>query len=377
MWRGTLPLYVLDPQHTDALFETEYLPHLEALKKSGKMCLFRLPSLKETPSTAGSLNKVFAFLSKFSLPENDVFTKLDVLSKTPQPTRSTRTGTNFSIARECGLKRSNETLELSGYDAEMVDLMTRAQASNREEARSYQGRPDPEVLGGRSRFERMTQRAIIDRLTLAHRDELPKTMIIGDSIRMRISNGSGHAVHAYDRLVGKANLIHVPHNCGGSKVGRSFVDLWMQAAPDIVTYNCGLHDLTRTIDGVSTASSSRPEEYEENLCFIFERMRAAKVKCLIWKTLTPVDEEWHSVTKKGTEARRVYRLNADIATYNEIASRVAQKFDIDIIDFNALVHGAGVRACLVNDGVHLSTFGSRLLGHALADKIQSKLFDLN
>ncbi len=147
----------------------------------------------------------------------------------------------------------------------------------------------------------------------------------------------------------------------------------MQAKPDIVTYNCGLHDLTRTIDGIPTASSSSPEEYQENLRYIFGRMQAAKVKTLIWKTLTPVDEGWHSVTKKGTEARGVYRLNADITIYNEIARNIAQEFDTQIIDFNALVHAAGVRECLVDDGVHLSTFGGRLLGQALANKISPHL----
>ena len=97
------------------------------------------------------------------------------------------------------------------------------------------------------------------------------------------------------------------------------------------------------------------------------------MKTLIWKTLTPVDEAWHSVTKKGSEARRVYRLNADIVLYNEIARGVAQEFDLQVIDFNTLVQAAGVRDCLVNDGVHLSTFGGRLLGQALAEEISRHL----
>jgi hypothetical protein len=105
--------------------------------------------------------------------------------------------------------------------------------------------------GGRSEFEIDRQRQIIGWLHQNSRPDLLSVMIIGDSIRMRIADSTGYGLHAYRHLIGKANLLHVPHNCGGTSVHRSWLENWLQLRPDIVHINAGLHDLASNLRGAS------------------------------------------------------------------------------------------------------------------------------
>src|SRR3954451_17989784 len=72
------------------------------------------------------------------------------------------------------------------------------------------------------------------------RTELPKVVLIGDSIRM------GYAPKVAERLAGKAGVISSPDNGGDSANVLANLDEWVvRQKPDVVHLNCGLHDLKR------------------------------------------------------------------------------------------------------------------------------------
>src|SRR6478672_11150930 len=95
--------------------------------------------------------------------------------------------------------------------------------------------------------------------------ELPKVLLVGDSIRL------GYAPGVVTRLSGKAVVVSPPENGGDSANVLSHLDEWvLRQKPDIVHLNCGLHDLKR-----SRANGHHQVEldgYAENLRRIVARI---------------------------------------------------------------------------------------------------------
>ncbi len=220
------------------------------------------------------------------------------------------------------------------------------------------------VLGGRNEFERTRQQQIVDRLTAAEVPGRKRVLLIGDSIRMRIRDSTGYGLHAYDRLIDHFNLTHIPHNTGSTTAVLNNLEDWLSCRPDIVYLNAGLHDLATAPRGAPPPPSHQPPEiYAKNVRQIIEMINTAEVEMTIWALNTPVHDQWH------TTDRKLHRLNKDVILYNQTATEVMAELDIPINDLFQPILEAGLEACLMRDGVHLTHTGSALLGRIVADRI--------
>ncbi len=219
------------------------------------------------------------------------------------------------------------------------------------------------TAGGRNEFERWTQRDILARVKAAEQPGLSRVMLIGDSIRMRLKNATGYVLHAYRHLIGKVNLIHIPHNCGGTRGLLGNIDDWLTAKPDLIHVNAGLHDLVLGRKRREPLTYQDIPTYQNNLRSLFSKMTDAGAR-VIWALNTPVDDEWHS---RGD--RFVIRINSDVIAYNEASKDVAVGFNIPVNDLYTPLMEAGVRTVLLPDGVHLSHKGSVIAGKLVADAV--------
>jgi lysophospholipase L1-like esterase len=220
-------------------------------------------------------------------------------------------------------------------------------------------------LGGSNEFQRFRQARIVDDLHGRHRPGRKRVMIIGDSIRMRQSNSTGYGLYAYAALKDRANLFHVPHNCGSSSAVLQYLDNWLQCRPQVVHINAGLHDLVFGLRGESAPSYVTAEQYAANVRAILARLRAAGVERILWALNTPVVEAWHNV--KG---RRFGRRNADIRAYNAAAAQAAREADVEVTDLFTPLWDAGVERTLLADGVHLNPRGAEMLGRSVAAAVE-------
>ncbi len=231
-------------------------------------------------------------------------------------------------------------------------------------------------MGGRSEFERGRQRQILSWLADNRSENAPKVMLLGDGTRMRMSNGTGYAIHAYRRLIGKVNIEHVPQNCGGTIVGRKLIGEWLKCKPDIVHYNAGLQDLAKPKkESAANGDYVSVDTYKENLSAIFTEILSSGVSKLIWALSTPVYDEWHATQTRSTGVRRLARHDADVQAYNDASLEVAKEFGLTVNDLYSPLMEAGLREALLPDGVHLSARGSRLLGRQVAEMVEQAAVD--
>jgi hypothetical protein len=222
------------------------------------------------------------------------------------------------------------------------------------------------VIGGRDEFERALQRRTLEWLERRERPSRPRVLIVGDSIRMRISDCSGYGLYAYKLLASSWNISHIPHNTGGSKTVCVFIDDWLGCRPDVVHLHVGLHDLATTPWGKGPEHVS-PETYRANLRYIIERIRSTpSVKHLIWGRITPVVEALHNM-----ENRILRRLQSDVDLYNEVADEVMAAERVESNDIAAPLHAMGVANGLLIDGVHLNPAAAAILGRQVAERVNA------
>ncbi len=220
------------------------------------------------------------------------------------------------------------------------------------------------LLGGRNEFEQSRQQQIVDRLADAERRGRKRVLVIGDSIRMRLRDSTGYGLHAYNHLIDRVNLTHIPHNTGGTTPVLQHLNDWLSCRPDIVHINAGLHDLATAAPGAPPHRSYvAPETYAKNLRRIIEMINIAGVQTTIWALNTPVHDQWH------TAGWRLRRRNKDVTLYNQIATEVMAELNIPVNDLFQPILEAGLESCLMRDGVHLTHTGSALLGRIVADRI--------
>ena len=100
---------------------------------------------------------------------------------------------------------------------------------------------------------------------------------------------------------------------------------------DIFVFNCGLHDIKRVVPEENYQITI--DEYEKNLDSIFKIIQSRKLKC-VFITTTPVIEKTHNV---DIIPAGVKRYNSDVRAYNEVAVKIAKKYDASIIDLYSLV----------------------------------------
>src|SRR5262245_42411889 len=100
----------------------------------------------------------------------------------------------------------------------------------------------------------------------AGKSELPRVVLIGDSIRM------GYAPLVAKRLEGRAVILSPKPNGGDSANVLKNLDEWaIQAKADVIHFNCGLHDLK--LFKKDKTYQVDLEKYEANLRQIVERLR--------------------------------------------------------------------------------------------------------
>lgn len=186
----------------------------------------------------------------------------------------------------------------------------------------------------------------------------PVVLVIGDSISMR----GGYFPGVLERLGDRYRVVHNPGNGGDSANVLAHLDEWVSAAsPDIIHFNCGLHDIK--FDRVLKTRQQPPDVYERNLREIVRRLKAMPQTRLIFALTTPVNEQWHHANKPFDRRR------ADVEQYNAIARKVMADGGIPINDLHKVIVDAGPDTCLVRDGVHMNGRGNALLAEAVASAI--------
>ncbi|MFN0165171.1 MAG: SGNH/GDSL hydrolase family protein [Bryobacteraceae bacterium] len=185
----------------------------------------------------------------------------------------------------------------------------------------------------------------------------PRVLVIGDSI------SAGYTPLVKEILAGKAVVERIETNGGDSKRVLENLESWLSKGPyDLVTLNCGLHDLKHTTD-----FQVPPKLYRANMEQIAARLKAHRQKWL-WVTTTPVDDARHAMRKAGFE-----RLQKDVEAYNRISTPLMKKRKVPICDLHVLVEKEGRTKLLGKDGVHYTPEGYRLLAARVAEAILGQL----
>jgi lysophospholipase L1-like esterase len=188
---------------------------------------------------------------------------------------------------------------------------------------------------------------------------VPKVLIVGDSISMQ----GGYFPGVVERLGDRYDVVHNPGNGSDSANVLAHLEAWVSAAePDIIHFNCGLHDLK--FDREKHTNQQPPDVYERNLRQIVAWLKANTQARLMFALTTPVNEQWHHANKPFD--RRV----ADVDAYNAIARKVMSEAGIPIDDLHRVIANADPDTCLKQDGVHMNAKGNPLLADAVAGAIE-------
>lgn len=174
----------------------------------------------------------------------------------------------------------------------------------------------------------------------------------------------GYAPIVAERLNDIVTIISPPKLQGGDSANlQKVLDQWLKDKPDLVVFNCGLHDI-KLKDGKHQVS---PVEYEKNLKTIIARLRATGAK-VVFATTTPINDERHRARKAGFE-----RTEAAVTKYNEIAIKIMKAEKVDIIDLHAAVVAGGTDKLLGKDGTHYTPEGYTMLAAAVAKAVRSHI----
>ncbi len=184
---------------------------------------------------------------------------------------------------------------------------------------------------------------------------LPKIVLIGDSIR------GGYGPRVAQLLQGKARVVSPEPNGGDSGNVLKALDVWLaQEKPDIVHFNCGLHDLK--VSKENGRHQVELPEYEANLRLIVARLRRETSATLVFANTTPIIDERHA-RRGATFDRR----ETDVQRYNAAALDVMRASGVAVNDLHAMVSQAGVDRMIGSDGTHYTPAGYERLAEAVAD----------
>lgn len=168
-----------------------------------------------------------------------------------------------------------------------------------------------------------------------------KMLLLGDSISLHygsyLDEYLSHEYEIYSKPGKEEALKKIDSAIGGNGGDSSMVLEYIKERQeasdldfDVFLFNCGLHDIKRKIPEENLQISM--EEYERNLNEIYEIMGKNDVKC-IFMTTTPVLEDVHNTLIPAG----IKRYNKDVLKYNEIATKVANKYNASIIDLHRFV----------------------------------------
>lgn len=195
----------------------------------------------------------------------------------------------------------------------------------------------------------------------AQSPELPKVVLIGDSIRL------GYAPLVAQRLEGKARVVSPAANGGDSgNVLKNLQEWAVRERPDVVHLNCGLHDLKLS---KKTKKHQVPlQAYEANLREIVARLRKETTAVLVFANTTPILDDRHAQRRADFD-----RVEADVAQYNAVAQRVMAEAGVPVHDLHGIVEDGGAAALLGKDGTHYTPAGYERLADAVADCVLRQL----
>lgn len=194
--------------------------------------------------------------------------------------------------------------------------------------------------------------------------KLPTVVLFGDSIRL------SYAPEVAKQLAGQAKVESVPYNGNDSANVLRKIDDWaIRVQPDVIHFNCGIHDTKKS--KTTGKFQVSPEEYEKNLRAIVERLRKETKAKVLFALTTPIHDERAAKTR----AERDYELlNASTEQYNEIAMRVMKELDVPVDDLRKPLGNPDEQArYLVDDGVHLNKEGIEKLGITVAQFVKQYL----
>lgn len=187
---------------------------------------------------------------------------------------------------------------------------------------------------------------------------LPKVVLVGDSIRL------GYAPGVARLLQGKATLVSAPENGGDSANVLKHLEEWIvREQPDIVHFNCGLHDLK--LLRATGRHQVDLADYESNLRQLVTRLQRETRATLIFANTTPIIDDRHA--RRGADFDR---HEADVKRYNAGALQVMQAAGIPVDDLHAMITQAGAERVMAADGTHYTSAGYERLAEAVADCVQ-------
>ena len=177
---------------------------------------------------------------------------------------------------------------------------------------------------------------------------MKKIVLLGDSIRM------GYDKYVKEALSDVAEVYYPDENCRFAANLLRFVHDWKRKGSwpddvDLVHWNAGAWDVLKMF-GEDTLST--PEYYKLCIERIDRRLRLLfpKAKMVFATTANGVDEGYGS---------RIFRTNADIRRFNDIALGVLKPLGVEINDIYALTDGC--KESCRSDMTHFNTDDGRAL----------------
>jgi lysophospholipase L1-like esterase len=182
-------------------------------------------------------------------------------------------------------------------------------------------------------------------------------VIIGDSI-------SGYYTPTVRDLLAH-DPITIEQFFGGDseQLLASLPDILDDSKPDLIQFNCGLHDLRFHRE---TWRYQQPiANYQANLQHIVAWLQGNTRGKLLWASTTPV------ITERIT--LEYVRFEPDVLAYNASAKTIMDMAGIPTNDLHAAVATDSIIECIGSDGVHMAERGNATLGLAVAAAIRSAL----
>jgi len=186
--------------------------------------------------------------------------------------------------------------------------------------------------------------------------ELPKVMLLGDSIRM------SYQPLVAEMLADRAEVVGPAVNCRFSLFTLTSIPDWIGVLgkPDVIHWNNGIHDA-----GYNPGRSPVQiplEDYVGNFRRIVKHVRNNLTPRLIFATSTPPHPD-RPFSDKGWSWRQ-----GDVERYNEAARRVMAELDVPVNDLHGLV-SADPDRLISEDQLHLSEEGKSLCARAVAERV--------
>lgn len=199
--------------------------------------------------------------------------------------------------------------------------------------------------------------------------EIPKVLIVGDSISMGYTPVLMGMLHKQMIVVRPPNKNGGWINCEGTKRGVEMIDDWLALDEfDVVHFNFGLHDL-KHVHPETGRNSNNPDhpqqsdikQYEANLRAIVAKLKATDAK-LIFATTTPYPDN------PGGPLRRADQP----AKYNEVALEIMKENGIRVNDLHGFVLPKMDKLLLPNN-VHFRPSANVELAEQVAQELRDVL----